>query len=322
MRRSASSPIRSAMKLLCMMLAFILALMLGTTIYFHPMLTGKNLSTPEILADLVSDSLSSLSFGSATPGTPGSGITNVLLIGQDRREHEDRARSDSMILCSYNQKTKTITMTSILRDLYVPIPGHGSNRINAAYAYGGMALLEQTLEENLDIHISGSVEVDFSQFSEIIDLLGGVTIELRQDEAALISQETGTSLSQGTQTLSGQQALAYSRIRKLDSDGDFSRTNRQRKVLSALFARFQNADLPTLLSLVDELLPMLDTDLGNGKILHLAMQILPGLSGAHIASQHLPGEGSYRSTSIDGMSVLVADMDLLRQSLHQSLTEK
>ena len=242
-------------------------------------------------------------------------MVNILLIGQDSREGESQARSDSMILCTLDREADRLTTTSFLRDLYLPIPGHGSNRINAAYSFGGMPLLEQTLEENFGITIDGAIEVDFQQFSGIIDMLGGVSIELRQDEAEFLNQETGSELTEGTHTLTGHQALTYSRIRSLDRDGDFSRTSRQRKVLQALLEGFRNAKPSELLSLARQLLPMISTDLNQGQLLMLALEIAPQLSGLQMSSQRIPADGTFFDDTIDGMQVLVADLDAARQLL-------
>jgi LCP family protein required for cell wall assembly len=252
-------------------------------------------------------------------GGKGSGLVNILLIGQDRRPGESRARSDTMILCTFNKHTKTLTMTSFLRDLYVEIPGYQDNRINAAYAAGGMSLLNETLKENFGIHIDGNIEVDFNQFAQIVDLLGGVTMELRQDEADVINRDAPGTVSAGTQLLTGQQALAYARIRSLDADGDFSRTNRQRKVISALLDSYKNASLSTVLSLLDDILPMITTDMNDVKIIAYATELFPMLSGADIVSQRIPADGSYSGKMINGMSVLVADMEASRQLLEDTL---
>jgi len=304
-----------AMKLLCLILGIILAAMLGATAYFQPMHGSLGLSSGPDPAEALGNFLSTLSFGS------GSRTVNILLIGNDGREGEAGARSDSMILCSFNRGSNKLIMTSFLRDLYVPIPGHGSNRLNAAYAFGGRELLVKTLEENFDISIDGSVEVDFSHFSQIVDTLGGVTLELRQDEADLVNQEAGAELSAGVQTLTGLQTLAYSRIRYLDADGDFSRTARQRKVLSALLDAYKNASLGDMLSTAAKVLPMLETDLNSVEILRYTTQLLPMLSGSQITSQHIPSPDGYRDQTIDGMAVLVADMEKARQMLHQSLRQ-
>ena len=246
-------------------------------------------------------------------------IINILLIGQDRQEGEPRARSDSIILCTFHPDTATLTMTSFLRDLYVKIPGYQDNRINVAYAAGGMPLLNKTLENNFGIHVDGNIEVDFSQFARIVDLLGGVRIELRQDEASWINKHTGSNLSQGSQLLSGDQALFYARIRSLDADGDFSRTSRQRKLLSSLLEAYQNASLSTLLTLLSDILPMITTDMTQTQIVGLATDLFPLLADLTVVSQQIPADGTYSGKSIRGMSVLVADMDAARRLLEETL---
>ena len=211
-------------------------------------------------------------------------------------------------------------MTSILRDLYVSIPGHGDNRINAAYASGGSQLLQKTIEANFQIPIAGTVEVDFSQFASIIDILGGVTMELRQDEADAINSTCCGTVYPGVQLLTGQQALTYARIRKLDSDGDFSRTQRQRKLLSALLNRYRCANLSQLVATLETVLPMVTTDLSKQQILGLMLEIGPSLPQLQIHTQHVPAEGTYQYQKIRGMSVLVADMDAARSLLQRICT--
>ena len=245
-------------------------------------------------------------------------LIHILLVGRD--ESQDAvSRSDSMILCSFQPDTNRIVLTSFLRDLYVPIPGREDNRINAAYACGGLSLLKQTVEENFDLDIDGCIDVDFSQFSQIIDILGGVTLELRQDEADAINARVEGDLTEGTHLLSGEQALAYSRIRNLDSDGDFSRTGRQRKLLTSLLDSYRSANLLTILSLLTQALPMLSTDLENRQIIALAAKLYPFLHDPVVVSQRLPADGTYTYRRIRGMEVLTADMATLREQLHQSL---
>ena len=340
MSRRRNSLKRAALSFLCIVLAVILTAMLSVTLYFQYLLKQINYvehdETPTLSQEQLNEYLAEEEDSDASApsmdagdvefkdhttqiGGKGSGIVNILLIGQDRRPGESRARSDTMILCTFNKHTKTLTMTSFLRDLYVEIPGYQDNRINAAYAAGGMSLLNETLKENFGIHIDGNIEVDFNQFAQIVDLLGGVTMELRQDEADVINRDAPGTVSAGTQLLTGQQALAYARIRSLDADGDFSRTNRQRKVISALLDSYKNASLSTVLSLLDDILPMITTDMNDVKIIAYATELFPMLSGADIVSQRIPADGSYSGKMINGMSVLVADMEASRQLLEDTL---
>lgn len=342
MKRRRFSLARAAMKLLCILLGLILVVMLGVTLYFQhlmgitpfaapdtaPVLSYTEQSSPtstvlpetlEVTLSNQSQSMEAAADNGKIGGT-GSSLVNILLIGQDAREGEVGSRSDSMILCTFNKDNKQLIMTSFLRDLYVPIPGYGSNRINAAYAFGGKELLNQTLEENFSLHIDGNVEVDFGQFSGIIDLMGGVDIELRQDEANVINQETGSTLESGLQHLNGQQALAFARIRKLDADGDFSRTSRQRLLMETLWNSYRSAGSGTLLKLLSNVIPMLSTDMSNGQILGYALSILPSLKEIDIVSQRIPADGQYTDKTIDGMSVLAADLEAATRTLRTTLT--
>ena len=248
-----------------------------------------------------------------------SGIINILLIGQDRRPGEESGRSDTMILCSFRPKDKTLTLTSFLRDLYVEIPGHGKNRINAAFRFGGKELLQKTLQQNFSIFVDGTVLVDFDQFAAVVDALGGITLELREDEAREINRIVGSSLEPGSQLLRGDMALTYSRIRKLDADGDFSRTDRQRKVLSAILRQVKQADMKDLKVLGKQLLPHLDTDIGYLTALRIGGKVLPMLKTMEVHSQQIPASGEYSGQMIDGMSVLVPNMEKSRQRLKDTL---
>ena len=313
-----------ALTLLNTLLAVILALMLGATVLANSLMNKMNRVENPGKSDPDTNVTAQLGNGSED-GRPESligkekDIINILLIGQDRREGEGRARSDAMILLTVNKNTKSVVLTSFLRDLYVEIPGYGSNRINASYTFGGMDLLDQTLARNFGIHVDGNVEVDFGQFSEIVDLVGGVEITLRDDEAKHINQTAGGDLTEGTCRLSGKEALEYSRIRNLDADGDFSRTQRQRTVINAIVEQLKAGGMLKMLRIVDDVLPMVTTDMSNTEILGYATSLLPMLSGARIENQRIPADGDYSYAMIDGMSVLKADMDACRRLLQDTL---
>ena len=181
-------------------------------------------------------------------------------------------------------------------------------------------MLNQTLEQNFGVRVDGNIEVDFTRFPQVIDTLGGVDLEIRADEAAVINQGTGRSeLSAGMMHLDGEQALVYSRIRYLDADADFSRTNRQRKVINALIEKFRDAELTELVGMLRELLPMIATDMSSTDIIKLATELFPMLRDCTIISQRIPADGAYTVNTIRGMSCVVADMDDARELLEQTI---
>ncbi len=335
---------RIALIAVCAVLALVLCVILGVTIYMESKLNKINrvdnngsdstLSSSEI--DAILEGEKDPSDGSYTGPTMNAGdvtwaddvtgplensheIINVLLIGQDRRPGESRARSDAMILCTVNKVEKKITMTSFLRDLYVQIPGYKDNRINVSYALGGMQLLDACIEKNFGVHVDFNVEVDFSGFEKVIDAVDGIEIELSRSEVNHLNGTHSWSLKQGMNRLSGAQALAYYRIRHISNEesGDFGRTNRQRIVLTKLIEKAKTMSLREINSLLDKVLPMLTTDLTDSEILGYVMEMFPLLSDLKIETGRVPADGSYIMTMIDEMSVLVPDLEESRQQLKE-----
>ena len=246
-------------------------------------------------------------------------VVTILLLGVDRRKNE-AARTDSIILCTLNKTQNTITLTSMMRDMYVRIPGYKSNRINVPYVLGGTALLKKTMEHNFGIEVDGCVEVDFAHFEDLIDLLGGIEIELSSAEANYITKETGKVIKSGTQMLTGEQALWFSRFRGTAS-GDLARTNRQRIVLSTLLNEYKGKSMTELLGLLDDILPMVTTDLSQNDILGYFKDFFPMLATAEIVSKRIPVDDGYYLAMIDGMSVVVPDITKNAAELHKILSE-
>lgn len=237
-------------------------------------------------------------------------LINIMLVGQDRRPGEIRTRSDVMILCSINPNTKEVSLTSFLRDLYVQIPGgYSDNRLNVAYAFGGFPLLYETMYVNFGVTIDGGIEVDFEGFTDIIDLLGGVDVELSASEANIV----GGGASAGMNHLNGTQALTYARIRSLDND--FNRTGRQRLILESVFNKFRTSDLQTMLSFLNAALPLLTTDMDNSELVSLAVTLAPMASSLELSTYMVPTYECYTFASIRGMSVLLPDLDRIRELL-------
>ncbi|MGM8212538.1 LCP family glycopolymer transferase [Virgibacillus sp. W0430] len=152
---------------------------------------------------------------------------NLLLLGVDERDG-DKGRSDTMILMSLNPKTDAMLMLSIPRDTYVEIPGHGKDKINHAYAFGGVELSVQTVEENFQIPVHFYSKVNMEGFKLGIDAIDGVTIKNEQ-----AFSQGGHQFPEGEIHLNGTEALDYIRMRKKDPRGDLGRNERQRKVVAA-----------------------------------------------------------------------------------------
>jgi len=262
------------------------------------------------------------------------GVINILLIGNDSREQGTDGRSDAMILLSLSNQTKTIHMTSLLRDMYVEIPGYDNNRLNAAYAYGGPELLMETLEENFDLEVNRYVQVNFQAFASLVDAVGGVELEVTNEEVQYINKYLveynmleerpvdtdylDTSLS-GKIHLNGPQALAYCRNRYLGTD--FGRTERQRKVLSAVFQNAPGLLKNEPLELMNEILPMVTTNLNQTEIMRLFFQAANVLSYDMIQGS-VPVEGSYSNATIRGMSVLEVDFDKNKEYIKSNIYGK
>lgn len=246
-------------------------------------------------------------------------VYNILLIGSDTRTSGSVGRSDAMILVSINQKTETIYLTSFLRDCYVHIPDYGNTRLNHAFAYGGPDLLEETLEENFKVHVDRYVAVDFFSFMDVIDTLGGVWLNVTEEEQEitndyiwsmnnLMDEEWSNDYiwSSGWQKLNGKQTLCYARNRY--TGNDYERTQRQRTVISQIIAGAMSASPATLVDLAQVILPQITTDMEKSQILSYAANIGAYLN-YEVVSQQIPAAGTYSGATIDGMSVISLDLD-------------
>ncbi len=245
-------------------------------------------------------------------------LMNILIVGQDQKaEDTTRQRSDVMMLCSYNMETNEVSVISFLRDLYVKIPGgYSNNKLNAAYHFGGFKLLYETLLENFGVRVDGGIEVDFNGFVEIVDMLGGVDIYLTAEEAPYVS----TNSVEGMNHLNGKKALNYARTRK--TDDDFGRTERQRKVLVALFEKVRNADAETISSLIDKALSMVKTDMTDATIASLIAALLPKVSTLKINTYHVPAKGNFVYGYARGMQVLIPDHQEIRDTVEKEYLPK
>ncbi len=244
-------------------------------------------------------------------------VKNILLIGQDRRPGEGRARSDSMIIVSLNVKTGVISLVSLMRDMYVPIPDYSSNRINAAYAFGGMALLDEVIKQDFGLVIDGNIEVDFEQFVQVMSLIAPLDIDLKSYEVDYLNRGTNWGLHVGVNALSAEQLLRYSRIRMV-GNADYERTERQRRVVGVAINKLKEESLTRIFSLVDKAMPVLTTDMSNADIISLATTVMakkPVIGGNY----RLPFGNTYTNEIIRGMMVLVPDLKANSEKIQEYL---
>lgn len=247
-------------------------------------------------------------------------IINILLVGSDKRvDWSEAGRSDSTMIATLDLKNKRLKITSLMRDMYVPIPNYGENKFNVAYSYGGVPLLYQTIAQNFDIKLDGFIVVDFDAFIKVINTIGGVKIELTDAEQKYLTtaykKGTVLKLKKGVNNMNGAQALAYCRIRQ-DAQGDFGRTERQRKVMQSIFHKAKKMSFSQLVELAEEVMPYISTDLTNDEIISYLTSIIM-LGTTEIDQMRLPLDGSFENTRIDKKAVLIPDLEVNKQALQE-----
>lgn len=252
-------------------------------------------------------------------------VYHILLIGSDQRGDEV-SRSDSMIVVSINRNTKKIVLTSLMRDIYLTMPGYWNDRLNASYAYGGAELLMDTIESNFRIPVEQYVQVDFKSFVDVVDILGGVTVDVSAQENEVMRNGGGEVGADplpadkvGKVTLNGGQASIYVRMRNVGAS-DFDRTARQREVIEALFEKAKGMKLSQLNELANAILPQISTNLSQGEIFDVLLHAVEYLD-YEMETCRLPMDGSYSDMMIHGMSVLGIDFESNIQYWHETVYE-
>lgn len=231
-------------------------------------------------------------------------VKNIALFGVDCRTADYKGcRSDVMMVLSYDQRNNNVTVTSLVRDTYVEIGDRGFDKLNHAYAFGGPELAIQTINRTFDLDIEEYVTVDFWAVEKIIDAIGGVEIDVSSMELEYLNayiddlnhnspdnSRVGHLETSGVQILTGREAVAYMRIRYV-GDGDFERMQRQREVISSALEGVKTISLPTLLSLSNELLETVKTNLSKGEIINLITKVV---------TQGIPSMNQFQAPSRDG----------------------
>ena len=267
-------------------------------------------------------------------------VINLLLIGQDRREgQESQMRSDCMIICSIRKSDGTILLSSLMRDMFVPVPGGKYGPLNLTYYAGGMKLLDETIEQDFGIHIDGNLEVDFFRFIALIDRLGGLDLELTQEEADWLNGTTGSywqdewnqdagidnsewNLHAGWNSMTAEQVTDYCRLRVVGKS-DWERTERQRTVIMEILRKLKQESHSDQLRFLRSALPLIRTDMSNWKIFRIGMSLLLHRPDT-FENFRIPAEDYYRSANIysfdyGNLNLLIPDLNKNAAALQEKI---
>jgi len=242
------------------------------------------------------------------------GGTNILVLGSDARGKE-KSRADTIMIVHYNEDKGTFKLTSIMRDSYLEIPGHGKHKINSAFARGGPELMRQTIKQNFDIDLQYFVIADFQGFVQLIDeaFPNGVEIDVEKK----MSKNIDVTLEPGLQKLNGKQMLGYVRYRH-DAIGDFGRVQRQQKAVKAIGDQLMGLQtIPKLPKLIGVVTPYVNTNMKTSDITFMAKDFFSSNRG-NIDTLRIPTENSYSDARIAGEgAVLDIDLSKNKEALHQ-----
>ncbi|TCN27944.1 LCP family protein [Mesobacillus foraminis] len=246
------------------------------------------------------------------------GSINILLLGSDSREGET-SRADTIMIASYNPDRGTYKLASIMRDTYIGIPGHGSNKINTAFALGGPELLRQTIKENFDVDLEHYAIVDFQGFVQLIDTAfpNGVEVDVEKR----MSTNIDVTIEPGLQRLDGEHLLGYVRFRH-DAVGDFGRVERQQKVIKEVGSQLASIQtVPKLPKLIGVVAPYINTNMGAGDMVYIGRGFISRES-RNIDSLRIPVDQSYENQRISGAgAVLAIDLEKNKQALKDFLAQ-
>lgn len=236
-------------------------------------------------------------------------IQNIALFGVDSKT--DKGRSDSIMILTLDQLNKKMKITSIMRDSYVDIPGKGMDKINHAYAFGGPELAIKTINENFGLNINKFITVNFDSLGAIIDSLGGVQLKITEEE---VSKIPGIN-SNGVHTLTGEQALAYARIRYAKG-GDYQRTQRQRNIIQSIYESFRYTELSDYPKLISSFLPHVTSNMGSSELLSVGTDFYKTISSG-LEQERFPKDGEGKGTTINGIYYLQYDLNKAKEDMQK-----
>lgn len=339
-----------ARRIVCLVLSIILLLGGAGSLYYYKLLDSLNFVADDEKKVQSATTAQNVSSGDVIGDSEllqDSKVLNVMLFGEDNNHGDKYGRTDTMILLSIDNTHKKLKLTSFQRDTYVYIPGHGYNKINASYTLGGAKLSIETIEANFGVKIDRYAIVDFQSFIDIIDTLNGIDMEVTQDEIDYINYQmykngqvkgrTTITDPPGIVHLNGQEALWYARNRGLTkgedgneiglSGDDWDRTSRQRKLLETMVNRFKSADLGQIITIVNQVGPMVTTNLKKDEITALVANSLTYLN-YKVVQNYIPKEGLWyynspddESWDIAGSCICIADMTAQRKAFADFIYE-
>lgn len=248
-------------------------------------------------------------------------IVNIAFFGLDKLNEKASGRSDSMQVITIDYIHKKLKLTSFMRDLYVHVDGHGFTKLTHAYAYGGSKLAIKTLNENFGLDIKDYCTVDFFTFEKIIDSIGGIKIDVKENEIKYINSlafvdpknKNKIITKSGKQLLNGAQALAYSRIRSIGS-GDFDRTERQRTVLMALVNKANASGNDSVIDLVIKLKPYVKTNMTREQLITIGTDYL-NIKKVKVQEERFPIDGYWKNYMNKGVYYLKSDLGLMKKQV-------
>ena len=274
-------------------------------------------------------------------------VKNILIIGSDTRDMKELGRTDSMIVLSINTKKKQMTIMSLMRDMYLPLVGYANdgtkmyddeepdglyrNKLNSAFVFGGAELLMDTIKYNFGIEIDDYVYFDFESFIQIIDAIGGIELEISDAEAKVMNDyikeqnkvlkkdpNEGLLSSSGKQTVNGNQALAYSRIRYV-GNADFERTQRQRNVMMNVITKTKDSSIFKKYGFAKAATKDLTTNMKKSQLFSYAYK-LPFYMDYELKELRIPADGYYEFGSHKGgQSTVDIDIEKCRQLIKKEL---
>lgn len=245
-------------------------------------------------------------------------VFNVLLVGTDSRDpNSDKGRSDSMMLVSFNKKQNKSTVISFMRDTLVDIDGYGRSRLGHTYAYGGVGLTINTLNQTYGLDIQNYVTISFDNLVNVIDEIGGVEVYISEEEAEYYRKNGMPDIVAGDVTLTGSQALAHARNRTLGSD--FERTRRQRSVMYGIYRKIMSEkDISALLPLINYCVTQVETNMSVTEIYDMAKEVL-STEDLKMQQACAPQDGTYTPIVYEGMDVLEIDVEANKKMIEDLL---